>query len=141
VAGTWTHRVPANLAEEAELVRRTVNQMLAMTNAHDPAVCTRLFTQEHMERVSGLKGAAAVANCRRSIAGTKEKRNFTSLVSLRIDRLKPRDGVSKDQAARLSRIRLATVDFVTSVGKKRSRHRLQLVREPGGYRVSAMLPG
>lgn len=126
IPGTpWSGRVPAKLRREAALAVQLVDDLLRMTNAGDPSVCTRLFTQHHVESVTGRKGAAAVAKCRRDIAAARGTRKLVKLEGLRIERLR--------------RLLVARVQFVTSENGKKSRHRVRLVRARRGYQIYAAL--
>lgn len=125
----WGQKVSPELRREAALVRRLVVEMIEMTNAGDPAICTRLFTRHHLENVTGETGAQAVAKCRSDIAASEGQRKIVAFESLRIDGL-----VSADEGQPTGH-KLARVQFVTAENGKRDRHLLELLRADGPYKI------
>jgi len=84
----------------------------------DASICTDLFTQGHVERVTGRKGDAALARCRSDIGG---KRVDVTLRDL--------EGVN-----RLAPDRIELTAKIESGGRVQN-SRLQLVGSSGGYRI------
>lgn len=134
---SWNQEVSPKLLREALRVRRLVVDMIEMTNAGDPAVCTRIFTRHHLENVTGETGPDAIAKCTADIAASAGNRTIVAFESLRIDRLvTAEEGVPRVPTGH----RLARVQFVTAEDGQEERSRLDLLRADGPYKVYRALP-
>lgn len=56
---------------EVALARAAVRDLVDDAARGDATVCTRVMTQRYVERVTGLRGAAALRKCRRDIGGNR----------------------------------------------------------------------
>jgi hypothetical protein len=99
----------------------TIRAVVAGTAAHDPSICSRLFTQHYVESVNGLKGAAALSRCQQQIGAFRGE-----LKLVRIEHVQ-----GNDQAA--------IVRFVTTLKTKGTTQILQLVRSGDSWKVYAAL--
>jgi len=99
----------------------TVRAVVAGVAAHDPSICSRLFTQHYVESVNGLKRATALSRCRQQVGAFRGK-----LSLVRIDQVQGNN-------------RAAIVQFVTTLSSKTTMQILQLVRSGESWKVYAAL--
>jgi hypothetical protein len=59
--------------EKVRAAQATIVRYVSAFNAHDPALCTDIFTQRQVEHATGRSGQAAVDKCKRDIAGQKAR--------------------------------------------------------------------
>jgi hypothetical protein len=73
----------AQLADE-DAARATIRAIIDRTNAHDPSICTDLFTLHHVETTTGKRGAEAIERCRKAAAQPGLEVSLVGIHSVRI---------------------------------------------------------
>jgi hypothetical protein len=101
---------------DVETIKERLHELIRRSNARDPDLCTDLFTQRHVEEVTGLRGAAAVQKCRVDIS--------TSKATLRLDEI---------HGGKLLGDR-GLIQFTASVGSRTQRQTLRVRKDAGIWR-------
>ena len=99
----------------------TVKAVVAGIAAHDPSICSGLFSEHYVESITGQKGAAGLSSCRQQIGAFRPKLSFVRTGQVR----------GNDRAA--------IVQYTTTLNGKTTTQILQLVRVGNGWKVYAAL--
>ena len=99
----------------------TIKAVVAGIGAHDPKICSSLFTDHYIQAITGQQGAAGVSRCRQQIGAFRQNLKFVKIGQVQ----------GSDQGA--------IVQFVTTLDGTTTTQVLQLVRAGKSWKVYAAL--
>jgi hypothetical protein len=99
----------------------TVKAVVAGISAHDPNICSGLFTDHYIQSITGQNGAPGLSRCRQQIGAFRQSLTFVKTGQVQ--------GNSQG----------AIVQYTTSLNGKTTMQTLQLVRVGNGWKVYAAL--